>query len=326
MNFKKIFAGLLVTMLALPAVTAFAADTGDTTIVSDVKQINEQSHFNSFTGTVKKVTEREGVAGSKLVLVENEKGIEANIIVSDDTYILNDVEIAVGSEITGYYDSNAPMIMIYPVQYSAEVVAIDSKDQNIKVDIFDKNLVSADHTLKLNISNDTEVISADGKSFAGRLASKKLVVIYDVATKSIPAQTTPTKVVVLDGEQAIAPLYDVSTMEMVVNNEKIEAPAAYTNEQGTVMVPLRAIADALALDVQWDDQLKSIILDKGISLKVGEDNYLYMGNTPIQLGTAPALVEGTTYVPLSFFRDVLQMNNAYVFEAQIVIDNGEKMQ
>lgn len=331
MNFKQVLTGFLsVAILSFSVVPAFAA-TGETTNVAE--QVTEQSYFNSFTGVVKKVTDR-GVDGSKFVSVENEAGAEANIIVSDDTYQLNDAEIIVGSEITGFYQANAPMILIYPPQYNAEVVVIDNKDQNIKVDKFDKNLVSADHALKLNISDDTEIISSDGNPFTGELANRKLVVTYDVSTRSIPAQTNPIKVVVLDEQQeeaaappeVLKPLYDVSTMDLIVNNEKIEAPAAYTNEQGTVMVPLRAIADALGFDVKWDKELQSIMLGKGISLKVGEDNYIYMKTAPIQLGTAPALVEGTTFVPLNFFKEVVWMNNAYVFEGQIVIDNEEKME
>jgi hypothetical protein len=51
-----------------------------------------------------------------------------------------------------------------------------------------------------------------------------------------------------------------------------------------------------------------------------------MKMAPIQLGTAPAIVEGKTFVPLSFFKEVTRLNNAYVFESQIVIDNGERME
>lgn len=321
MKFKKVFAGFLsVSILSLSTITAFAAGPEDLRIISDAEQIKEilpQSYFNSFTGVVKKITDREGVKGSKMIYVINEEGLEANIIVSDDTYIVNNAEIMTGAVITGFYESNAPMIMIYPAQYNAKVVAVQSQAENVKVDMFGKDLVSADNTLKLNISDATEIISQTGKSFKGDLAGGKLVVLYGPSTRSIPAQTNPIKVIVLD---------DAADMDIIVDNKKIDGPRAYTNEQGTIMVPLRAAAEALGFEVAWDGESKSIMVGKGISLKIGQDNYIYMKTAPIQLGTAPEAFEGRTFVPLNFFREVMRMNNAYVFEGQIVIDNGEKME
>lgn len=342
-NLRKVTAGALsVAVLSLSAITALAANAdnikvGEIIPISDKVDKEAKSFFGSFKGTVKEIRNFEGVEGSKFVLVEDEKGGMANFVVSKDTYFVNDAEIAVGSVITGFYEAGLPMIMIYPPQYQAKVIAVDSEGQNIKVDRFDENLISQDNELKLNISDKTEIILQDGKKFEGELANRMLVALYGPATKSIPAQTTPDKVVVLF-ERAVPPIHeltpeekaglmgDVSTMDIVVSNKKIEAPAAYTDEKGTVMVPLRAIAEGLELDVAWDGEQQSIRLGKGISLKIGEDNYNYMKTAPIQLGTAPVLVGDKTFVPLSFFREVARLNNAYVFEGQIVIDDNEKMQ
>lgn len=67
------------------------------------------------------------------------------------------------------------------------------------------------------------------------------------------------------------------------------------------------------------------MVGKSVSLTMGKDYYTYMKTAPIQLGTAPEVVNGKTFVPLSFFKKIIRMNNAYVFETQIVIDNGEIM-
>lgn len=342
MKSKKVLAGLLAaTILSLNTATAFAVNADNVMPVNDAGQIIEANpikselpslekfKFGSFTGKVKAITAFEGVEDSKFVLVENSEGIEANIIISKDTYVLNNAEIAVGTVITGFFNANAPMIMIYPAQYNAEVVVVDNKDQNVKVDLFDENLISSDQFLKLNISVATEIILQDGAAFKGELANKKLVVLYGPSTRSIPAQTTPDKVIVLLEKEAapVNPLPgDVSKMDIVVNNKKIEAPAAYTNEKGTVMVPLRAIAEALGYEVTWNNAQQSAFLGKAISLTIGLDSYNYMKTAPIQLGTAPTIVDGKTFVPLSFFKIVARMNNAYVFESQIVIDNEERME
>lgn len=341
MKSKKILAGLLTaSILSLNTITAFAADTVHIMPISDTSQIRgvspikaelpslQKFKFGSFTGKVKAITDFEGVEGTKFVLVENSEGAEANIRISKDTYVLNNAEIAIGAVITGFFDANAPMIMIYPAQYNAEVVVVDNKDETTKVDIFDKDMVSSDQTLKLNTTDRTEATLQDGTPFKGELANRKLVVTYSTSTKSIPAQTIPDKIIVLFEKEAppINQLVgDVSAMDIVVNNKKIAAPSAYTNEKGNVMVPLRAIAEALGYDVTWNNELQSVFLNKNISLRIGLDSYNYMKMAPIQLGTAPTIVEGKTFVPLSFFKEVTRMNNAYVFESQIVIDNEELM-
>ncbi len=341
MNFKNVLAGFLsVAILSATSVTAFAATTGDLQITNDIASTEvsaKQSYFNSFTGTVKEIRDSESMKGSKFITVESEGGATSTIVVSSDTYVVNHAEIIVGSVITGFYDANAPMLMIYPPQYNAKVVAVENKEQNVKVDVFDKDLVSADHSLKLNINEDTKIALEDGTVYDGELANKTLVVIYGATTKSIPAQTNPSQIVVLQ-EKAVPPLQnvteeekaaaigDISTKEIIVNNKKIEAPAAYMNNQGTVMVPLRAISEALGFAVTWSAESQSILLGNGISLTAGKDYYTYMKTSPIQLGTAPELVDGITFVPLRFFKEVTRMNNAYVFESQIVIDNETPMQ
>lgn len=342
MNYKKIFEGLMLSMtvISVSTISVLAANSGDLLNVDDMGkteimplegQISEekQPYFNAFTGTVKEISDFEGIKGAKIISLENEEGMPANIIVTDSTYIVDNAEITVGAIVTGYYKGNAPMIMIYPPQYNTEVVVVHNEEQNVKVDIFDKELISSDNSLKLNIDDNSEIVLQDGKIFEGELADKKLVVSYDISTRSIPAQTVPAKIVVLfeETEEEISNVIgDVSTMDIVVNNKKIKAPSAYTNEQGTVMVPLRAIAEALGFDVTWDGELKTIRVGKGISLTIEKDQYIYMKTPIIELGTAPELVEGTTFVPLKFFKEVVGMNNAYLFESQIIIDNEESME
>lgn len=251
MELKKVFAGILsAVVLSFSTVPAFAASTEEFKTIPMSSEGNKakQPYFNSFTGTVKKMSDFKGVKGSKIVLVENEEGKEANIILSDDTYIANDEKITEGSVITGFYNANAPMLMIYPPQYNAEVVVVN-KDENIKVDIFDKDLISSDQSLKLNISDDTEIILQDGKAFKGELANRKLVVTYGVSTRSIPAQTTPTKIVVLF-EKAVPVPGNTFEMDKVNDDKKAKTPVSYTNEKGTVVVLPRTIVEALGIDVK----------------------------------------------------------------------------
>ncbi|MDF2924896.1 MAG: copper amine oxidase-like protein [Paenibacillaceae bacterium] len=296
----------------------------------------EQARFNSFTGTVKEIHPApvaEGTAdkGRTYVLVEDQAGGLVNFLVTADTYMVTDAKLAVGATVTGFYDATLPVIMIYPPQYEAVVLAVDfPQDQSIKVDRFDGHLVSADNQLKLNLADDTKIILPDGQNYEGELANRNLAVIYDVSTKSIPAQTTPLKVIVLP-EAATPPVQaepgeanhgstgHITGMPIVVNGNLITAPAPYTAGDGTAMVPLRAIAEALGFTVTWDEASWSVTLDQSISLTVDKDSYAYQQGAPVQLGTPPVLAGETTYVPLQFFKEVARMNAAGLSDGQIVI-------
>jgi len=223
--------------------------------------------------------------------------------------------------------------MIYPPQYKAEVITVDKQEKNVKVDLFDSELISADKSLKLNIFDSTEIVLENGQKFEGDIANRKLVVIYDKSTRSIPAQTTPVKVIVLNEEEKgiqakedSSILADIDSMDIIVNNKKITAPTAYAYDGIIPMVPLREISEALGFEVKWNQATRSIIVGNGIFLTIGNNKYTYMKNTPIELETAPELVYGRTYVPLNFFKKVARINNAYIFERQIVIDEGELLE
>lgn len=317
MKIKGLLAGIVAAAIVVSLSTSvtLAANTDDALSVIPIEQNNlapdiNKSYFGVFTGKVIKMD-------SKFISLESEDGKEANFVVSDDTYILNGTEIVEGSVITGYYDANAPMIMIYPPQYKVEVIVVGKAELNVKVDVFDENLISSDNLLKLNISADTEIVLRDGTAYKGELTNRKLVVMYGISTKSIPAQTTPDKIVVLS-EKAVK--VDVSMMDIVVNDKKVEAPAAFISEDGTIMVPVRAISEALGYDVSWDGKLRSVSIGKGIQMVIGKDYYTYMKTAPIELGTAPEIVEGRTFVPLSFFTEVVRTQKAQVVDTKIEIN------
>lgn len=321
MKLRSLLAGTLTAAIIL-SLSTFSISAADTEAIMPVSIQNtntavpinidatekNQQYFNFFSGKVTKID-------SRFIHVQSTDGSEANFIVTDSTYIVNDAKIVEGSVITGYYDANAPMIMIYPPQYNVEVVVVDgSTDLNIKVDFYDNELISSDNFLKLNISDETEIVWEDGTAFKGNLGSRKLVTMYGISTKSIPAQTTPEKVVVLF-DKAENP-----AMDIIVSGKKIEAPKTFINEQGTLMIPLRAVSEALGFEVTWNGGSRQVDIGKGISLTIEKDYYVYMKTAPIQLGTAPIIVNDRTFVPLNFFTRVLHITDAKIKDSQIVFE------
>jgi hypothetical protein len=80
-------------------------------------------NFNSFHGTVTMISDfitgqnGEGEGCYKLLSVDNGVGASVNFVVSPSTYFVDHVMVAIGDRVTGYYDGNAPVPLIYPPQY-----------------------------------------------------------------------------------------------------------------------------------------------------------------------------------------------------------------
>ncbi|MDC1541911.1 hypothetical protein N8498_04200 [Candidatus Pseudothioglobus singularis] len=163
-----------------------------------MKKIN----FHSFSGYVTEIQDfiigqPEEAGCNKLVTVVNVAGAIVNFIVSPDTYVADHAMIAVGDIVTGYYDGNAPTILIYPPQYPAIVMVKVSRHREIKVNFFNQNLESSDGQLQLNLTPSVPILLTNGQVFSNHPSNRNLVVFYGPATKSIPAQTTPYKIIVL---------------------------------------------------------------------------------------------------------------------------------
>lgn len=113
-----------------------------------------------------------------------------------NAYVLNLHPFQIGDRATFFYDSNAPMILIYPPRYTAIAGAYTPHGTSAMLDVFQYNLMNSDNTLMLNMAWNTPVTLLNGQPFGGNLEDKLLLVHYSMTTRSIPAQTTPEQVVV----------------------------------------------------------------------------------------------------------------------------------
>ncbi|MFD2618644.1 hypothetical protein [Terrilactibacillus laevilacticus] len=159
--------------------------------------------FLNFSGVVTMIsdfpitTNDEGSGCYKMVSVDNGYGNIVNFIVSPTTYFVNHEMIKPGDTITGFYDGDAPVSLIYPPQYQAIVITKNRPYQNVKVDFFDSQLVSRDGQLKLNLSPSTQILLVNGQAFTKNPANRNLIVTYGPTSRSIPPQTTPYKIIVI---------------------------------------------------------------------------------------------------------------------------------
>ncbi len=100
-----------------------------------------------------------------------------------------------------------------------------------------------------------------------------------------------------------ANMAEISFAESVtvrLDDKKVECPVPARIENGRTMVPMRAIFEAFGMDVEWNDEEKSVSATKGdtvVSLTVGE-NVLYVNDEKVQLDVAPYIDSDTTLVPV----------------------------
>lgn len=163
---------------------------------------NQRKSYSPFYGTVTEITPYEGMnrrnsGCSQLVTVEDEEGMVVQFIVSPNTYTVNAVTLYESLPVVMFYDRNAPTALIYPPRYRAEIVAENIPDVSIAAGYFDRNFTNTDQTLRLNVAPSTVVVTANNQNYTGSVGGRNLIVLYGQTTRSIPAQTTPDKIIVM---------------------------------------------------------------------------------------------------------------------------------
>ncbi|WCF11709.1 copper amine oxidase N-terminal domain-containing protein (plasmid) [Paenibacillus thiaminolyticus] len=104
-------------------------------------------------------------------------------------------------------------------------------------------------------------------------------------------------------------LYDT---HIHVNNvdDKDTIGVQVQDKEGILMLPLRVVAESLGFDVTWGAVgHQTVELSRGaqyIQFKIGENNYFYGKMAPIELLTAPELIDGSTFVPIDFISILLK--------------------
>lgn len=153
----------------------------------------------SLTGTVQSIrpfSENGGMCTQLMAALRTENGY-VNALISQETYVAGQIRLRRGMRVVVFYDGNAPMPLIYPPQYNALFIAVAQQNEQVILDYFDDSLSAMTGSLQLRISPRTQVVSANGQQYACPPENHLLMVFYTAATRSVPPQTTPGKVIVL---------------------------------------------------------------------------------------------------------------------------------
>lgn len=298
MRMNKIMPFALSAMLVSSA-AVFAKEDVKTEVV------NEEATFILVNGTI------EGIEKGDDSTLYTVKGNEESPVLSvtEETLVFDDtgkeVELKKGDKVSAYTHSNKPMILIFPPQYSPDVVIVEKDDASTAaVGTFDDELTDMQLKLQLNVEDNTDISSVSGdKVKADDLKGKDLLVFYTSSTKSIPAQATPEKVVVLDGEQAAVAANSVdgdATVEQIIENDHYMV-------DGVKMVPLRLLAEKLGYVVD-STGVGATVYKGASSYTITRDTKKYGYNKSLmEFEAAPELLEPKkTYVPVALIEEMMK--------------------
>lgn len=315
---KKIGAVALTALLAGSAWAPFAVQANEEVVQMESEEVKDSSDYMRATGVITKIEDREN---DLMVTVENEQELITIFRIQDKTLLFNSgttnemkaADLKKNMKVEAYYDKNKPMILIYPAQITPELFFVmnEEKPGSVKVGKFDDDFLSLDKELKLNIGEETTLLNEQGEKIAlADLKDKELVVFYSITTKSLPPQTPPTKIIVLDplteegaGEEVEetpeTPEMPASVLEMIENDHYMK--------DGVKMIPLRKVAEELGYFVLSQPKTNGALLTKGnqsFTISRGEKTYGF-NKSLRQFEVAPELVGGNkTYVSEDFL-DIL---------------------
>ncbi|MCL2605453.1 MAG: stalk domain-containing protein [Defluviitaleaceae bacterium] len=352
---KKIMALCIAVIAAATiAITVFGEPYGEDAYDYD------RPNFASVTGEVEDIEEIEG-GGYRIRLTVGESS--AYFYTTHATFILGESP-KVNDKITGFFDANHPMIAIYPPQYTPVVIAsgeysvfVDRFHKSYDSD----EMLSADGMRRLNVTNpETKIVSQGGQDATDwELEGRLLAVVYDTSSRSMPPLIFAPKKIVVMYETAVhpgpepidngyvgfaPPIGEISDIEnnrgeaaawydIVINGIGLPDQTYYS--AGDAMfpthVPLRAVAEFMEPDINirwnrgnvtiegaWGDISFSII-------NMAETRTVVANGRTILLNQPIVMHNDRVQVPLSFFRDVVGMKNAYSIGGTVFIDNFELM-
>ncbi len=260
-----------------------------TLIAKDIEESVENQKFIQINGKINKITKE--TSGNYYGTVDGDNPF--GFYFDESTVILNNhgekVTLEEGMQFSAYVDSSKPMMMIYPPRYSPEVIiAHTSEVGTVQLDQFDENYLNKKQDLVINVSKDTNIINLSGEELSETdIINKNVIIFYEYLLKSYPAQTGPSKIIVLDPSNEELAYNIVEHDHYVIN--------------GVKMIPLRLISEQLGYKVETIEN--GAIISKGaLSYTIIRGEKQYGNNKSLKyFPEEPVLLEyGKTYVPYEF--------------------------
>ena len=303
---RTIALGLGLLMLAASPIAAYGNETEIKPISAPIEE--RPFEYIKMEGVVEEI-EKSDTYFRILVRGSSEEGLDVvYAYINDEMQLLSDKtmdtaeidSIQKGMKVTVYYHKYTIMAMSYPGQMRPDVVVLHDGGEeanSVMVELFDKELLSADGSMVIRPSEDTVIVDYKGNAATKEmLIDRELVVFYNIVLESYPMQTSPVKIIILPQREGME-----EPVGLVLNDELQRL------EDGLVLIPLRQVAEYLGYDVVWNGTSRSVELTKGphwTSLTIGRNMYSF-ARMLIRLEAAPVIYNDRTFVPISFAEQVL---------------------
>ncbi len=150
---------------------------------------------------------------------------------------------------------------------------------------------------------------------------KKKIIVYALAGSILAggniyaSEDTELKPVLYSNPKPVLIMVEEQSLELFINDQVLALPkdtkGAFSNKDGIVMVPLRAVAEALGYQVTWDGEKQLVEILKGAqwtTVTIGKDAYFFGRRAHMPLGKAPEIIGDRTYVPADFLIEILHQD------------------
>lgn len=238
----------------------------------NVKEDNDPEGYVAYYGTIESVGE-EGKNGGILVkneLNEEEEGLDEIFLYAKHAPVMDlktgewieDYEFTKGEKVQYFFREGTPMFQSLPPKLTPDVIAVNVDDgkYSLDVDHFDKDGNGVSGRLVIHVDEDAVAENLKGEEVKDFL-DEDLAVLYTASTRSLPPQTNPEKIFVIEPQSKVVDL----------NDYKAEAGEGFY---------LRKYYEALGATVEWNQEEQKTRIsyrDKSIELKNYENDLIIDG-------------------------------------------------
>lgn len=258
---------------------------------------NELNGYEEYYGKIVEVN-----SGDKFtqILVENEDaentGFEKLYLYTDNVPILDlktgkfikEHKFKNGELIQYFFRKDTPILESLPAKLSPNIIAINYEEgeYSLDVDTYDTKGNGVSNRLRINLSKDTIFVNLKGEKI-NSVKNGDFVVLYKVATMSLPPITNPDKIIVLDAKEKTITMTD------------------YMDESGE-LVYLRNYYEALGADVKWikkGSNTKTLISINNKVVEIDNNSSYKIGDMIVDTSTFP-VKNGMTLIPTKFIKEI----------------------
>lgn len=141
---------------------------------------------------------------------------------------------------------------------------------------------------------NTLYVSSDGIYWSSIIAENAVSSIYK----------TNDEIVINKSEHFPIP-YMPQRDVIMYNGEYLSCTAAPIYENGTLLLPLRAVCEALGAEVSWDSGVTSITLDGSCAELTADSSSVKLNGNSISMDSAAVIRDGAMMLPSSFAKSLL---------------------